>query len=116
MDDSIRINMYRKPSANSRYTPYNSAYCQTHRTQFIDCFLHRIDQICDPEFIDKNREWLKNTALINDIPLQIYEQRVTTYELRKLTPSSDSPKKDLIRIVLPFILKRFAMPPKMFLR
>ena len=102
VDDSIRINLYRKPSANSRYTPYNSADCQMRRSQFIDCFLHRIDKICDHEFIDQNREWLKNTALINDIPLQIYEQRVTTYELRKLTPSSDSPRKDFRRIVLPY--------------
>ena len=81
--DNLKIDLYRKPTTNNRYTPFNSAHCFIHRVQIIDCFLHRIDNICDDEFIAPNRLWLQSITQINGIPNDIFEKRVQLYDAKK---------------------------------
>ena len=106
-DGKIRIDLYRKPSANRRFIPYDSAHCLQHRLAVISAFLTRISRICDPENVDANRRWLHEVAILNGIPEHVTRQQFRRFDTRVTTPRRTPPSTTStipppIRVSIPY--------------
>ena len=99
-DNALHFDHYRKPSANSRFIPFDSAHELRHRLSVVSAFLLRFEKICDPDCISMRRNWLLEVAKLNGIPEKMFAEQVRRFDVDMQTVRGAKAEKT--RIVIPY--------------
>ena len=101
---SFSIDLFRKPSANSRFISWDSAHSFQHRVAMVQAFLFRISRLVDAQFVETNRSWLTKVATLNGMPLHVVHTQFAVFDRKQSAPPGFgvSPSPVLPRVCIPF--------------
>ena len=107
-DGSVSTDIYKKPTFSGRYLNFLSNHSTSTKIGIIKNLLHKILQLSDKKFHQKNFQQLKNDLLLNNFPLHFIQRNFKNFfnntNSDNIHSSDPKPKIGLKNtIVLPLI-------------
>jgi hypothetical protein len=99
-DKAIGHYVYRKPTQTNTYLNYNSFHPIAHKVSVCDTLLSRAFNLCDPDHVKQEINYVKNILKGNLYPSKLIEQRLEKVEKKVTAPRSV--KEFEKRVILPY--------------